>query len=658
MKNNIFTIELNRETGNVQSIIINEDPDQMQWLGMTHEWGEIANSNMLEALYRTTQKNELLDFSEDTDMAVSVFSNGKLKTTITRNFTENGTFRESYTFENLRPVDLFIGRGELGIYTPFCDEWKSADISLKHRCNTHIWCGENAAWMNSLKQGESEYNIGVVLTEGAVDAYSIDRENQTLCSNTRGNIVMHPETIELLSGESFTLTWEMFVHKGTEDFINKLDEYRILYPTAERYTWYLDEPIEFTFKSCAENIDITLDGKAVPFTKKDGEIKVRCLPERCGEHKFYICADGKMTHVCFYVSDVLENVVKKRVRFIIEHQQYHRSGSHLNGAYLIYDNKEKKMIYDRQIPDHNACRERLAMPLLIARYLLSHNDPKAYESLMRFVEFMKREVMDFETGEVFDSEGKDRERVRLYNAPWAITLMAELYTLTEDEEYLEVLYKAVKFYYGQGGAKFYPNGFCMKLTLDALRKGNKNDYADEVQRLFAKHTHNMIEVGLNYPPMECIFEQTIVTPVVQYICEMGLITGKTDYQYDVQEHLAVLERFDGMQPDYRTNTMPIRYWDDYWFGKSELYADTLHYWSCLSAISWEFYYLLVGDEKYHKRANICMRNNLCMFAEDGSASCAYVLPFKVDGRAGDFYDEWANDQDFALYYMLYMENIL
>ena len=36
----------------------------------------------------------------------------------------------------------------------------------------------------------------------------------------------------------------------------------------------------------------------------------------------------------------------------------------------------------------------------------------------------------------------------------------------------------------------------------------------------------MIEVGLNYPPMECIFEQTIVTPVVQYICEMGIIRGK------------------------------------------------------------------------------------------------------------------------------------
>ena len=62
MKNNIFTIKLNRKTGNVQAIIINDDPNQMQWLGMTHEWGEVANDNMLEALHRTMQENELIEF--------------------------------------------------------------------------------------------------------------------------------------------------------------------------------------------------------------------------------------------------------------------------------------------------------------------------------------------------------------------------------------------------------------------------------------------------------------------------------------------------------------------------------------------------------------------------------------------------------------------
>ena len=117
------------------------------------------------------------------------------------------------------------------------------------------------------------------------------------------------------------------------------------------------------------------------------------------------------------------------------------------------------MIYDQQIPDHNACRERFAMPLLIARYWQNHKAPKAYASLMRFVEFMKREVVDFETGEVFDSEGKDRERIRLYNAPWAITLMAELYTLTMEDEYLEVLYRAVNSITGRVVQNFIRTDF-------------------------------------------------------------------------------------------------------------------------------------------------------------------------------------------------------
>ena len=40
---------------------------------------------------------------------------------------------------------------------------------------------------------------------------------------------------------------------------------------------------------------------------------------------------------------------------------------------------------------------------------------------------------------------------------------------------------------------------------------------------------------------------------------------------------------------------------------------------------------------------------MCLFFPDGSASCAYVYPFSVNERKGEFYDDWANDQDFALY---------
>lgn len=650
MKNNFFTVTFNKATGNIKSIVINDDPDKMNWCGMTREWGDVVCENRV--IQEKSRDVEFIDFSENDNQAVSRFTNGKLDITVTRTFTERGTLKESYTFTNTIDGDVFIRKGDISIYTPFPDEWKSADISQRTRSNTHVWEGGTEAWINALKQGESEHNIGVVVTNGAFDAYSIDRENQTICSNRRGNIVIHPAAIDLLSGESFTFTWEIFVHKGGRDFEDKLKEYGTIYPKASKYTLYPDEAAEFSFECNDENIKITLDGADIPYTKDGNTVKVHYQLEKSGENCFVIRADGKKTYIKMYAVSDFETMLERRINFIVDNQQYSRRGSHVDGAYLIYDTKEKRMFYDKQVTDHNACRERLGMVLLITRYLQTHTNEKFYNSLMKWVEFMKREIVDFETGEVFNSEGKDHAVVRLYNAPWVITLLTELYNLTGDMEYLDTAYKAIKFYYVQGGAKFYPNGLSMKLTADAFKKAGNDERTEYVIGVFKQHVQNMIDTGLNYPPMECIYEQTIVTSPATYICEMGLITGDESYKEYIKEHLKVLKRFDGMQPDYRTNDMPIRYWDDYWFGKSELYADTLHYWSCLSARSWNTYYLLSGDEKYRERALNCVRNCFCLFKEDGTASCAYVLPFSVDGQAGDFYDEWANDQDFALYFAL------
>ena len=41
-----------------------------------------------------------------------------------------------------------------------------------------------------------------------------------------------------------------------------------------------------------------------------------------------------------------------------------------------------------------------------------------------------------------------------------------------------------------------------------------------------------------------------------------------------------------------------------------------------------------------------------MFFADGSASCACVYPMTVNGRPGGYYDPWANDQDWGLYFYL------
>ena len=119
----------------------------------------------------------------------------------------------------------------------------------------------------------------------------------------------------------------------------------------------------------------------------------------------------------------------------------------------------------------------------------------------------------------------------------------------------------------------------------------------------------------------------------------------------IEKHIKALARFNGHQPSCYMNETPIRYWDDFWFGSGRLQGDTFpHYWSCLTARSYIDYYNASGDETYKLAAEECIRNCFCLFNEKGEGSCAYVYPYRVNDSKGEFYDTWANDQDFALYF--------
>ncbi len=67
------------------------------------------------------------------------------------------------------------------------------------------------------------------------------------------------------------------------------------------------------------------------------------------------------------------------------------------------------------------------------------------------------------------------------------------------------------------------------------------------------------------------------------------------------------------------------------------------------------YGTLSGEARYKELAEEAMRNCLCLFRPDGSASCAYMYPYTCNGRKGAFYDAFANDQDFALYFAMVSE---
>jgi hypothetical protein len=89
--------------------------------------------------------------------------------------------------------------------------------------------------------------------------------------------------------------------------------------------------------------------------------------------------------------------------------------------------------------------------------------------------------------------------------------------------------------------------------------------------------------------------------------------------------------------------------DGYWFGKREMFGDTFpHYWSVLTGEAFHYYALCTGDSTYQRCAENIVQNNLCLFSENGKASCAYLYPSKVNGIKAQFYDPYANDQDWAL----------
>jgi len=633
-----FRIGINKENGGLSSIVNSWDNHHMNWCETetSNSWGTVKDMQFVSA-------------SEEG----SLYKNSRLLLTVKRGFNESNRFFERYTFTNSTENEVFIKRGDIGIYTTFNDNYDSAEICETAKCNTHIWCGENVTYVNALRMGVSDINLGLVLTRGSIDAYSLEKPFDR-GSDDRGDFILHPSAFTVLPGEDYILEWELFWHKGKEDFREILNTYSAFIDIqTEYFTVFEGESIRFTAKALngIKESRVIIDNEEIEHTVFGSSVIVDYSPKRTGEHTFHLCVNGISTLARFFVSPPLDNVIKNRVAFIVEKQQHHGEKSRLNGAYLIYDNEENRTYYDAVWPDHNACRERLGMGLMIASYLQKNNDPQVYASFIKYIGFVMRELFDCETGETYGEVGKNPKNIRLYNPPWMATLLTEIFYVTGDSKYAEYSYKALLFYYSNGGKEFYPNGLVIDRIMSALRECGMTGEYSHLAKLFATHADNIIKKGHIYPKHEVSFEQTIVSPAVRIILHTYFITGDKKYLEAVKPHLSMLERFQFSQPDHHLNEIPIRHWDDFWFGKRKMYGDTFpHYWSCLSADSYDLYYNATGDTVYLKKAETTFRNCMSLFRDDGSASCAYVYPFTVNGIRCEFYDEFANDQDFALYF--------
>lgn len=604
--------------GNVKEIVFSKDPKQMNWLREEFQYAEVKCPPEFSAEVQNEKDGDVLT----TKIVVS--------------------------YNGAHPY--FTNAGSIGVSFPLQDRYTDSVTCRDYRCHAHIFCGENTSYIMALRMGGAAPHLGMVLTKGSLSAYSIERDLK-LQSNDRGCFWLHPSAQEFAPGDTMKLEWKVFPHRGREDFREKLRAFpRVILVDAEQYVIYPGETSKVTIEPTFPAEKVTINGASLEKTE-NSVYEYLFENEKTGEYVLSICADEVKTTCRLLVQERPETLAAKRCAFIVDHQQYHGKIKELQGAYLPYDNEEKILVCTSE-NDFNAGRERTGMGVLIARALqqnLLKDREKAEQSLREYHAFYLRELVNASTGLVCNCSGKDNSYFRLYNYPWAVTFFLECWKLWGEKEDLKTAVHITEKFYEQDGFRFYPIEMPIVMLCHELEKAGEQKDLKTVRDLFRCHADQLIEIGTAYPASEVNYEQSIVQPAAEVILQVYEVTGEEKYLRGAEQQIAVLELFDGQQPDYHLHETAIRHWDGYWFGKRRVFGDTFpHYWSAENGRTFKRYARLTGNEEYNIRGEHSLRGVLSMFFEDGTATCAYLYPYSVNGQKTDFADPYANDQDWGL----------
>lgn len=628
MESNWAKIVINDQE-QMEALVMKQDAYGMNWVEGQQPWGKVIAPQGIEV-------------------------------SVQRAFTPQNRLRETYILKNTTAFPIAFTQESVGIYLPFNDNYEDAKVCLSQRCHTHIFCGQQAAYVMALQMGGNQPNLGLQLCKGSLTAYSVQRDLQQE-SNDRGDFVVHPWLNILEPNQETVIEWELFPFGSRADFFEKLLE-KEDFPVIQvrQCTWFVGEMASFTvtMKSNRPDQSVTVARNGMPLpvkkTYQDGYIILHgeYIVEKPSQDEIQIEIGQKKTHVLFSCRSSLQELVERRCRFIAEKQQYHHTGSMLDGAYLIYDNQENKLYYSH-LDDHNGGRERVCMGILMAKWLQTNPDDALQRSLDQYVAYIYRELYDRESGTVYNDVNHNLEWHCLYNYPWMAVFQLELYNLTHEMDYLMDAYRTMRCYYREGGTEFYGIAIPAVELYTALKQAKQEEPAEQFLQDFCRHCRCILSNGLNYPPFEVRYEQSIVAPAVDCLFQAYQLTKDEAFSREAKRQMEVLQLFNGNQPDYRQFETAVRHWDGKWFGKRKTYGDTYpHYWSALTGIDYVHCAKLEENGPSARQASASFRGVLALIGEDGTGSCALVYPYRINGAEGQYLDPWANDQDWALYFAL------
>lgn len=537
---------------------------------------------------------------------------GKIADSLSRR-QDGGDLVETLTISNLAGAPVVLEGAS--ICFPFNDNYPDAKECVERRCNAHLWPFGSAAWACCMRMGGEGPHLGWMLTKGEVDGYEVNfRGRDRGSSNFRGVFSFRIPATTLAAGESLTLEWRLFSHAGWDDFFAQLEKRGSFVPHRDSYV--IEDAV------------------------------------RPGERIERVEQGGKWTRVETLAISNFRDFIFRRLDFVLANQQYDAPGDIRDGAFLPYDNETGAQYKDWEQEKHrydfDEGRERIGMGIAIAEAVRDHGyaNPKAIPALEKYARFLRTALQDKNYRTVSEVL---RPKHRIYNYAWVARFYFDMYDITGDRQYLEDGFRTAKAAYREGGYRFYLIEMPVRQSVDRLRKAGREDDAGSLLDDFAQMAENIMKYGLEVPKFEVNYEQSIIAPAANFLCEMYLVTKDEKYRQGVEALLPAVESFNGHQPSWHLNDVAIRHWDGYWFGKRANFGDTFpHYWSCITADFFGNWAEATGDRSYRRRASAICKANLGLFTEDGRGGAAYLYPDRLDGRPGRYLDPMANDQDWAL----------
>ena len=609
----LLCLDIQAQRVNLNDWTMLTDGSQYEWVTDKYQWGKLY-------------------YNADGDISVK-----------TDRQLDGDDIVETYILTNTSKRNVRLK--DIGIYTPFNDNYPDAKTCMTSRCNVHVWPGGKAAYVNAMRMSGKGPHLGLMITEGEITDYDIwERGSNKGMSNFRGVLALCPPDMTLKPGQSYRLTWRLFVHNGT-DFDEQLLKRGGMIVRSNKYVYAVGETAKVDFITKTKTIT-----KTIKITKT-GDNRV----EYKGTHALLLGISGE------------QELIDKRIRFILDHQQMNNPDDPRYGAFMVYDNEGDTIVTNYTRSDLDEGRERVGMGILLAAYALNEElrikNEELIFALERYAKFVREKMQqkDYTTGSSVVRKSKNRG----YNYAWVADFYFRMSLLAAANSQLSTLnfklarqyaldgYATLQALYRQFGYGFYCIDYPVITGLKALEQAGLTFEREQLLYDFQATADILVKNGLDFPKFEVNYEQSIIAPAVQFLCEVYLATNNKRYLNAAKNMLPALEALQWHQPSYRMNEIGIRHWDGYWFGKRQTYGDVFpHYWSCITGAAYHRYAQCTGDSTYQQRAEQTVRGNLSLFFEDGKATCAFVMPRMVNGKSAHYADDYANDQDWALMWYL------